>query len=86
MGAQPRLFTPKSPKDGLLATIELDRGVLMIPKRLVAKRGAILSFENLPRVRCTISIGESLVLSMESAGPPMAFKISSDSQVLRLFL
>ena len=58
----------------------------MSPKRLVAKRGAILSFENLPRVRCTISIGESLVLSTDSVVPPIAFKTSSDSQVLRLFL
>ena len=58
----------------------------MNPRRLVAKRGAILSVENLPRVRCTISIGESLVLTSETAVPPMAFKTSSDNHVLRLFL
>ena len=51
----------------------------MTPRRLVAKRGAILSFENLPRVRFTISVCESLVLSTTAGSPPMAFRTSSDS-------
>ena len=58
----------------------------MAPIRLVAKRGAILSFENLPRVRLTMSACESLELSITAGSPPTAFRISSDSQVLRLFL
>lgn len=59
----------------------------MSPRLLVAKRGAILSFENLPRVRFTMSARESLaLLSTTSSSPPMALRTSSDSQVFRLFL
>ena len=54
--------------------------------RLVLNKGAILSLENLLKNRFTISTVESLPSITTSGSPPTAFKISSDSQVLRLFL
>ena len=58
----------------------------MIPIRLVAKSGAILSPENLLKNRLTISTVESLTSETTSGSPPTAFRTSSESQVLRPFL
>lgn len=60
--------------------------VLIVPMRFVANKGPILSPENLLKKRLMISITDSFTLLTTSGSPPTAFRISSDNQVLRLFL
>ena len=62
------------------------RDILITPTLLVVKRGASLSFENLLKNRWTIWLVESLVLSFSVGSPPIVFRISSVSHVLRPFL
>lgn len=59
--------------------------LLMIPMRFVAKRGAIRSFENFWKNLARTSPGDNLVCVPPSGAPPISFRISSVSQVFRLF-
>lgn len=58
----------------------------MSARRLVAKRGAILSFENLLKNRLTIVVVDSFTSLTTSGSPPMALRTSSESQVFFPFL